>query len=262
MRAKKIYIDIETLPRLWTAEEKALAVKVQMGMDIVPPTKKAIEAAKSKPSDEYERLKAAEFAYCDSVDAALQLKELANVDSRLKDPAKIMSAFRAKVDKSAIDKNALQICSIGWAIDDEGAQALILPDGNESELIHAFESALPDAKELAGAIWVGHNLAAFDLPALWRRAIKYDCSKLRRWLPHRKFDESVHDLMTIWAGTDYRDMTGLKTIASFLGIERSADVDGGDVKTLWANGEYDKVRDYCIDDVELTRKVYMEIANQ
>jgi len=331
--AKHIFLDIETLPRLWTAEEKALAVAIQQGMGLdakkvkkeydatADATGKAhaalcdaeehVDAIESALSDEASRFcgdseapqptdaerparvaqleaeladakkslqqKSAEHDAALAVfneaadaegmakatyEAAQRLKAGARVDARLKDPEKIMDAFRVKVDKSAVDKNALQICAIGWAIDDEPAQAIVMPEGNEAELVRAFEAALPPVKELGPATWVGHNLAAFDLPALWRRAIKYNCPLLREWVPHRKFDNSVEDLMTIWGGTDYRDMTGLKTIAAFLGIERGAEINGGDVKQLWANGEYDLVRDYCADDVELTRNVWKEITNR
>lgn len=154
-------------------------------------------------------------------------------------------------NKTALSSLKGRIFCIGYAIDDEPAQVIT---GTEEEIIKEFEKLV---MENVWMEWIGHNILTFDLPFIYHRAIKYGAKSLRNVIPHEKYPKNVYDTMSMWAGTNYKDMTSVKSIAKYLGLDNhKEEMDGSKVGELYLKGEYSKIYEYCKEDVELERKIY------
>ena len=110
----------------------------------------------------------------------------------------------------------------------------------------------PDCDEL-----VGHNIIGFDLPFIFQRALVHA-------LPARPFVNlseynvrGVFDTMHRWWLGSKR-FVSLDDIAWALGIESSktSDVEGSKVFDLYQAGKLDHIREYNLNDVRVTRKIY------
>ena len=157
-------------------------------------------------------------------------------------------------NKTALNSLKGQIICIGYAIDDMPAQIIM---GTEQEIITEFEKIV---MENVWMDWIGHNIMGFDLPFIYHRAIKFGNKSLRNVVPKERFPKNVFDTMLMFSGTDFQQRHSLKNICNFLGIENSkGEIDGSKVGELWANGEKEKVADYCKSDVEILRQVYLKI---
>ena len=104
---------------------------------------------------------------------------------------------------------------------------------------------------------VGHNIIGFDLPFIFQRCLVHG-------LPARPFVNlaeynvrGVFDTMHRWWLGAKRHVS-LDDIAWALGIESSktADVEGSKVFDLYQAGKLDSIREYNLNDVRVTRKIY------
>lgn len=105
---------------------------------------------------------------------------------------------------------------------------------------------------------VGHNIVGFDLPFIFQRC-------LVNGLPARPFIDlgeyrvrGVFDTMRGWWLGDRRSRVSLDDIAWALGIESSktSEVEGSKVFDLYQAGKLAEIREYNLNDVRVTRKVY------
>ncbi len=60
--------------------------------------------------------------------------------------------------------------------------------------------------------------------------------------------------MQMWAGA--KGTISLDNLCKALGIEGKKGFDGSMVAEAWKNGEFDKVTEYCRDDVVRVREAY------
>ena len=132
-------------------------------------------------------------------------------------------------------------------------------DGNEQdekESLLAFLDYLktfdPETDEL-----VGHNIIGFDLPFIFQRCLVHCISAkplvdLGEYRVRGVFDTMHH----WWLGA--RRNVSLDDIAWALGIESSktATVEGSKVFDLYQAGNLAEIREYNLNDVRVTRKVY------
>ena len=132
-------------------------------------------------------------------------------------------------------------------------------DGNEQDekqtlanFLNFMKGIDPDTDEV-----VGHNLIGFDLPFIFQRC-------LTNCLPGPPFVDlgeykvrGVFDTMHRWWLGAKRTVS-LDDIAWALGLESSktAEVEGSKVFELYAAGKLAAIREYNLNDVRLTRKVY------
>ncbi|MFW6179743.1 MAG: ribonuclease H-like domain-containing protein [Desulfohalobiaceae bacterium] len=181
-----------------------------------------------------------------------------------KDPAKIKAYQQEKLEEiyraQALDSMQGRILCIGWAIGDDPVSTLCVGlDGihSECDLLHNFQDTLLDYFiDLEGLKWTGHNVRAFDLAWLWRKALQHRLFSLARIIPRARYDKRIMDTLEIWAA-DYRDKVSLEAIAHFLGLTgKTEGLDGTKVYDFWLEGRLQEIRDYCAWDVELTRQVY------
>lgn len=133
---------------------------------------------------------------------------------------------------------------------------------NEKELLQEF-SALLDKKK-----WVlcAHNGKEFDFPYICRRMLiqgiplpePLQISGKKPW-------EVRHlDTMELWKFGDYKHYTRLELLASVFGIPSSKDdLDGSQVNsTFHLENDLEKIKKYCLKDVEVTARVYLAMNPQ
>jgi DNA polymerase elongation subunit (family B) len=133
---------------------------------------------------------------------------------------------------------------------------------DEKELLLEFKALLEKKKWILCA----HNGKEFDFPYLCRRMLINGVA-----LPEplqisgRKPWEVRHlDTMELWKFGDYKHYTRLELLASVFGIPSSKDdLDGSQVNTTFhLEKDVEKIKKYCLRDVEVTARVYMAMHPQ
>jgi hypothetical protein len=110
----------------------------------------------------------------------------------------------------------------------------------------------PDCDEL-----VGHNIIGFDLPFVFQRCLAHSLHA-RPFVNLSEYNvRGVFDTMHRW-WLGAKRFVSLDDIAWALGIESSktSDVEGSKVFDLYQAGKLDLIREYNLNDVRVTRKVY------
>lgn len=110
----------------------------------------------------------------------------------------------------------------------------------------------PDIDEL-----VGHNILGFDLPFIFQRCLVH-CISAKPLIDLSEFRvRGVFDTMHHWWLGARRNVS-LDDVAWALGIESSktAEVEGSKVYDLYHAGKLAEIREYNLNDVRVTRKVY------
>ena len=133
-------------------------------------------------------------------------------------------------------------------------------DGNEQDekksllaFLQYMKGFDPDSDEL-----VGHNLISFDLPFIFQRCLVH-CISAKPLVDLREYNvRGVFDTMRHWWLGDRRARVSLDDIAWALGIQSSktAEVEGSKVFDLYAQGRLAEIREYNLNDVRVTRKIY------
>jgi hypothetical protein len=132
-------------------------------------------------------------------------------------------------------------------------------DGNEQPEAQALREFLalmsdfdPDCDLL-----VGHNIINFDLPFIFQRCLVNNIA-VKPFIDLSEFNvRGVYDTMRgWWLGS--RNRVALDDVAWALGIESSktGEVEGSKVFDLYQAGKLAEIREYNLNDVRVTRKVY------
>jgi hypothetical protein len=126
---------------------------------------------------------------------------------------------------------------------------------SESEALKAFLNLLSDFDGETDEI-VGHNLLSFDLPFIFQRCLINDI-RVQPFVNLTSYKRGVFDTMRRWWLGDRRTVS-LDDIAWALGIESSktAQAEGSKVFDLYQAGKLAEIRQYNLNDVRVTRKVY------
>ncbi len=133
---------------------------------------------------------------------------------------------------------------------------------DERELLLEFKALLDKKKWILCA----HNGKEFDFPYLCRRLLiqgiplpePLQISGKKPW-------EVRHlDTMELWKFGDYKHYTRLELLASLFGIPSSKDdLDGSQVNaTFHLEKDVEKIKKYCLKDVEVTARVFMAMNPQ
>jgi len=105
---------------------------------------------------------------------------------------------------------------------------------------------------------VGHNIVGFDLPFIFQRCLIKGIAA-RPFVNLGEYNvRGVYDTMRAWWLGDRRSRVSLDDIAWALGIESSktGEVEGSKVFELYQAGKLREIREYNLNDVRVTRKVY------
>jgi hypothetical protein len=99
----------------------------------------------------------------------------------------------------------------------------------------------------------GFNTDGFDLPFLFRRALKYrlDASILRRG---RYWHEAFRDLLAVWQAGNRQEFISLELLAEFLGTEHRKNGDGAFFAVLFKSDPA-KALAYLDNDLLMTEEV-------
>ncbi|MDT8329055.1 MAG: ribonuclease H-like domain-containing protein [Roseovarius sp.] len=156
--------------------------------------------------------------------------------------------------KTSFDPAQGHICTIGWAIDDGDVMTASINDDllSEPDILSKFFYTI-DAHHHHE--FVGHYISGFDLRFILCRAVVLGV-KIPRSIPRdpKPWGGQVFDTMTAWAGT--KGTISLDNLCAALGIPGKDSFSGADVAAAWANGEHEKIAEYCRDDVERVRSIW------
>jgi hypothetical protein len=104
---------------------------------------------------------------------------------------------------------------------------------------------------------VGHNIIGFDLPFIFQRCLVHGL-QARPFVNLAEYNvRGVFDTMHRW-WLGAKRFVSLDDVAWALGIESSktADVEGSKVFDLYQAGKLNQIREYNLNDVRVTRKIY------
>ena len=152
---------------------------------------------------------------------------------------------------SALDWSLGHIVCIGLIILEVGQeQELCLGGPDEAEVLRQFWKMIRPDDYL-----VGHNLLGFDLPYLQARSVVCKVKPSRSFDLRRYSTSSVYDTMQVWANWDRQRFPKLETLAGVLGFKGKG--GSGDQVAKWFEAnDWEHIKDYCMQDVRLTRDVY------
>jgi hypothetical protein len=132
-------------------------------------------------------------------------------------------------------------------------------DGNEqherqalTEFLRLLKDFDPDTDEL-----VGHNILGFDLPFIFQRCLINEI-QVRPFVDLSEFHvRGVYDTMHHW-WLGAKRFVSLDDIAWSLGIasSKTAEAEGSKVFEMYAADKLAEIREYNLNDVRVTRKVY------
>jgi len=222
-----LHIDLETIPA------QAEWVKQDIADKIEPPKTIKLEASKAKWLEE-----------------------------------KGKQAIEDKWLKTSFNGAVGEIICIAWAFDDEPVQVLgrKLDETEKDMLLSFMAKILSDSISVRGnshtqknITWCGHYITGFDLRFLWQRMIVNNV-KMSVDIPYnvKPWGQGVFDTCHEWKG-DTSGYGSLDMAAKILGIEQTKTMDGSQVWPEIQAGNYEKVFDYCKQDVEIARQVYNRI---
>lgn len=212
-------------------------------------------------------------AWFDPFEPDAELLEPIMPDSRLKDPVKVAANWAdverrraerpeaiaanvaakeaARASKFSLDADTCQIVALGWHDLGQGSPIVRICK-NEDEERYALIEYWTTYEQRFTKI-VGFNSARFDLPVMVMRSIYLN-------VPHPEIVmtpawKSPH--VDLWErlslGGARRDVKSLRFYAKRLGIPIYDDISGKDVAAMVAAGEWEKVQNHCLFDLDLTR---------
>jgi hypothetical protein len=171
--------------------------------------------------------------------------------------------------KTSFDGALGHVCVIGFAIDDEPARELHIPniDHMEAEilLLAAFSAEIDKvckARPNERPRFIGHNLVEFDLKFLFQRSVVLNV-KPSQQIPFncKPWDDSVYDTLQKWGKKkDSNFGVSLDKISKACGLKGKGDIDGSMVWDYVASGRIVEVAEYCKDDVNMTRALFKRMT--
>lgn len=191
-----------------------------------------------------------------NIKAPAQFKKQDSIDAWLAENAE--SATDEAIAKTSFDPALGHIACIGWAVAGGQAKTVSNTDIRDEEAnLNAFFSAINQECGVHMARWIGHYISGFDLRFLLNRAIVLGVKlPTALILPRdiKPWSDQVFDTMVAWAGP--KGSISQDNLAKAFGLAGKGDFDGSMVAEAWANGEHDKIANYCLSDVETVREIY------
>jgi len=171
-----------------------------------------------------------------------------------------LSAASGRILSIAVHEGPIPGLDFGEIVQPETERVFgIGEDGEEQEEQKALLAFLdymknfePDSDEL-----VGHNIIGFDLPFIFQRCLVH-CISAKPLVDLGEYRvRGVFDTMHAW-WLGAKRFVSLDDIAWALGIESSktATAEGSKVFELYQAGKLAEIREYNLNDVRVTRKVY------
>jgi len=138
------------------------------------------------------------------------------------------------------------------------------PDGkeqSEAEALTSFVDFIREFDKEADEL-VGHNIIQFDWPFILQRCLVHQIEVPPLFDLSDYHVKGMFDTAHGWWGGSRR-MVGLDDIAWAFGIpsSKTEEVDGSQVFHLYEAGRLTEIREYNLNDVRLTRKIYERMIN-
>ena len=175
-----------------------------------------------------------------------------------------LNATSGRVLSIAVHVGAIPGFEIEGLTSNQGEHAFgIDEEGNEQEEAEALRGflALISDFDLECDEIVGHNIIGFDLPFIFQRCLVNNIAARPPVNLGEYNVRGVFDTMKgWWLGS--RNRVGLDDVAWALGIESSKtdEVEGSKVFDLYQAGRLAEIREYNLNDVRVTRKVYERLV--
>lgn len=172
------------------------------------------------------------------------------------------------ISKTGLDGTYGRICCIGWAHNAQPVKSCI---GDEREVLQTFFDAIASIAgvHIEGSTMntaltvVGHNMRAFDLRFVWKRAtiLKLKLPKAMPWNAGY-WDERVQDTPLMW-DPDPSKRISLDRLCKVLGVKSPKNgFDGSMVADAWLRGEHKKIATYCEGDVDAMRECWWRMRGE
>ena len=177
------------------------------------------------------------------------------------------SARQDAISKTALNGLWGRIIAIGFAVEDGDPHVVTADD--EAALIETFEMLLRAEMAQLGphgqgwehrAVWVGHNIEAFDLRYIWQRA-KITGAAFSIPLPLDRMRASNRfDTMLAWAGWGNR--VKQRDLEMAFGLDRTDPLEhgGADVHQALQEGRLADVVAHCKEDIRLVRELHRRMT--
>ena len=176
-----------------------------------------------------------------------ELKEL--WIERFGDDAKYEQA-EAKWLKTSFDGGYGEIICICCDID--GSLGIFANKNGEKKMLEDFWFAVSEYTQ--APYFVAHN-AKFDIPFLWHRSVINGVVTPKHFKAHGRHDSNYYCTMEAWSG--FNGKIKLDSLAKILNLgSKTEGMDGSQVWPEYRKGNINKIVDYCVDDVKLTRAIF------
>lgn len=164
------------------------------------------------------------------------------------------NAVEAALDKTVFEGATNHIVAISIARNDMPVCSWFISDvKDEAQMLEKFYFSI-GALGQYGRRFVGHNIINFDLRVIKQRSMVLGVKPCAGMPFNEKpWSEVIFDTMIRWDAKNYVKMD---LLARAFGFDGKGEMDGSKVYEAWKAGEFQKISDYCADDVELTRKIY------
>lgn len=238
MKARTIYLDIETIP----GQHESVRAALQLEAD-------AEKTSVRAPSNYKDEAKIAEFI------AGKHAEIDAGVDARWR--------------RTSFDGALGQIVCASLAIDDEAPINIYQDEWATAEpyilreLFRVIGDTYTPSSDMR-PVFVGHNVVGFDLRFIYQRAVLLGV-KPHPIIPFdaKPWGDQVFDTMTKWAG--HGKMVSLDKLCRVFGIptkgaEIGDEIDGSLVWDFVQAGRIADVATYCAGDVERVREIHRRMT--
>jgi len=195
------------------------------------------------------------FASADDIKARWE-KEMASV--------KADEVGDEKWRRTALDGTYGRVLAIGYKVDRGETKVVYCYSEDEAGfLMAAFSEIMEDLESVHDQaskrkpVFIGHNVV-FDLKFLFRRAAILNV-KPPFDLPFQgRHENSFYCTSKAWC--EFKEYISLDNLCKALGIPGKDGFDGSMVYDAWANGEHDKIREYCADDVNKVVAIHKRLT--
>ncbi len=130
---------------------------------------------------------------------------------------------------------------------------------NEKEGLEQLIETLQTYKDFG---LIHHNGRGFDLPLLTYRAMKFGIQlplRLNRHEIRYRFSKENIDLIDEFSNYGASSWPKLKHVGALIGMPVKLTGEGGEVYTMFKNGELERIERYCYEDVVATYLIWLHL---
>jgi 3'-5' exonuclease len=181
---------------------------------------------------------------------------------------KLEETAQEMLHKTCFDGAQGKIAVIGFAIGDNAPTVYSLDSLDpfdadpEIDLITGFFNDIAQEyspSSMRNPLFIGHNIARFDLPFLFKRAVILGI-KPPAFIPFgaAPWADSIYDTMTRWDANNSIKLDALCKALSVPG--KTEGINGADVWPMIQAGRIGEVAAYCMDDVDAARNAFRRMT--